>query len=253
MKRTMSFVLCILMIIMILPTTASADSKYSTVSNSDVDLECPDTDSFYNTPLRATVKSTKPNGSIYFMPTPKDGNGVLGTVANGTEVTILAEKSGYYFFTTADGRMGWNGRKFFTVLGSVSNADTPKNSKVFTFDSGASILLPSGFYTTGVERDRNNAYVSSYFTDFNQNMDITLTEIDTYMYYQRDTDFMNSLYSSLKEDYPRPTYDTKKADMFALSGYDGDYIYYFHGILSDQVIYMMKMFYPTKNRNTCDQ
>ena len=74
MKRTPSFVLCIILIIMILPTTAFADNKYSTVSNLDVELEYPDAGSFYDTPLCATVKSTKPNGSIYFMPIPKDGN-----------------------------------------------------------------------------------------------------------------------------------------------------------------------------------
>lgn len=282
MKRIVSCILCVL-ICFTIPVMAFADSDYSYISNRGVELEYPAADNYYSIPQYATVKSTKPNGSIYFMPTPKDGNGVLGTVANGTEVTILAEKSGFFFFSTADGRMGWNGKKFFTVSGPAgpgpampgpvlpgppapgpaapgsapygpsAPGPAPKNSNVFTFESGASVMLPLSFYSTGVERDRNNAYVSSFFTDFDQSMDLTLTEIDTTMYYQRGTAFMNSLYSSLKDDYPKPTYDAKKADKFDLSGYTGDSIYYFKGVLSNQIMYLIKMFYPTRNRNVCDR
>ena len=40
-------------------------------------------------------------------------NAGSGTVADGEKVTILAEKNGYYFFQTDDGRYGWNGKKWF--------------------------------------------------------------------------------------------------------------------------------------------
>ena len=253
MKKIIALALCAVMLIVAVPSMAFADSQYSTASNLDVALEYPAPNEYYTLPLLATVKATKPNGSIYFMPVPEAGNGVLGTVANGTEVTILAEKSGYYFFTTADGRKGWNGKKFFVVTGTASTVPAAADSKVFYFDSGACVTLPSGFYSSSVDRDRNNAYIDSFFTNFSQNMDLTLTEINTYMYYQRDSDFMNSLYSSLKEDYPTPTYDLKKANLFALSGYTGNSIYYFYAVLSDQVIYLMKMFYPIKNRSICDR
>ena len=47
------------------------------------------------------------------MPMPESGHGNLGTVDGGEEVTVLAEKNGYYFFQTEDGRYGWNGKMWF--------------------------------------------------------------------------------------------------------------------------------------------
>lgn len=251
MKKLLALFLCVLTLLSI-PTMAVAASGYSTTSNLNVDLEYPSSDCYYATPQRAEVKASKTNGSIYFMPTPKDGNGVLGTVANGTEVTIYAEKSGYYFFGTKDGRMGWNGKKFFTLLG-LAEVGYLSNNGVFYFDSGASLKLPSGFILTDEEQDAFNAYVTTSFTNLDQSMDLTLTEIATGLYSQRGTDLLTNLYLSLKGDYPKPTYDSKKDERFDLSGYSGDYIYYFEGILSNQVIYLVKMFYPTRNRSICDQ
>ncbi len=253
MKRLIACLLCVVLLTLSVPGLAMADSAYSTTSNLNVPLEYPTSDCYYQTPLRATVTASRANGSIYFMPKPQEGNGVLGTVANGTEVTVLAEKSGYCFFTTADGRMGWNGRKFFTFLGAMTTPAPVYNQNIFYFDGGACVTLPSGFYSTNVERDRNNAYTTTYFTNYDQNMDLILTEIDTYLYYQQDSVYFNSLYSSLKQDYPNPTYDSKKATKFSLSGYNGSDIYYFQGVLSDQVIYLIKMFYPTRNRSVCDR
>ena len=47
------------------------------------------------------------------MPKPEAGNGNLGRVKDGEAVLILAERGGYYFFETSDGRQGWNGTKWF--------------------------------------------------------------------------------------------------------------------------------------------
>ena len=253
MKKRISCLLCAVMLFLLLPAAASANGAYSTTSNMNVELEYPSSTSYYQTPLRAVVKASRTNGSIYIMPKPQEGNGVLGTVANGMEVTILAESSGFYFFTTADGRMGWNGGKFFTFLGPAATSASTGGQGRFYFESGASVALPAGFFLTSVEQDRSSGCSTSYYTNYEQSMDLILTEIDTYMYYQQDTAFLTSLYSSLKQDYPSPTYDAKKSAKFSLSGYTGSSIYYFEGILSDQVIYLIKMFYPTRNRGTCDR
>ena len=252
MKKMLCCVLSVVMLLACVPFVAFADSSYSTTSNKNVELQYPTADCYFDVPQLATVKATKTNGSIYFMPTPKDGNGVLGTVANGTRVTVLAEKSGYYFFQTSDGRMGWNGGKFLEFKGPATAAVTYFAENSFVFDSGASFSLPAGFISTNTERDRNNAYVNYYYTNFEQGMDLIMTQIDTCLYNQQDTDFLNSMYSSLKRDYPNPTYDSKNTYNFDLSGYSGSDIYYFKGVLSNQIIYLIKMFYPARNRNVCD-
>ena len=259
MKKLLAFLLCLILTLGILPAGALADSAYSTISNFGYSLQYPADASYYGTPKRAEVKASKQNGSIYIMPMPENGHGVLGTVANGTEVTLLAEESGYCFFSTADGRMGWNGKKFFTVLGPAAGGGTqslpahvPGLGTTFRFDSGASISIPSGFTATETERDANNGYVNSYYTNPGQNMDLTLVEINTWQYAQTGEALMTNLYNAFKTDYPRPTYDAKERDWFALSGYSGSNIYYFESYLIDRVIYLVEMIYPTKNRAVCD-
>ncbi len=113
MKRTLCAILCAFLLLACLP--AAAQAGWSTTSNTGVDLVYPAASQYLDVPLSATVKASRENGSIYIMPVPKSGNGNLGTVKNGTAVTILAQKSGYYYFEISDGRRGWNGAKFFTV------------------------------------------------------------------------------------------------------------------------------------------
>ena len=90
-------------------------STGKTVSNKGEAIEYPAEIDFYSEPFSATVKASRSNGSIYIMPKPKSGNGNLGTVRNGTVVTIWATRNGCYFFETPDGVMGWNGTQFFVV------------------------------------------------------------------------------------------------------------------------------------------
>ena len=120
MKKLLCALLCAILLSLCLPSAAFADSRYSTVSTTGVALVYPSDSQYLYTPMIAEVKASRANGSIYFMPKPKSGNGNLGTVGNGTEVTILAETNSYYFFETADGRCGWNGKSYFTVLGQAA-------------------------------------------------------------------------------------------------------------------------------------
>ena len=62
----------------------------------------------------AYVKSFN-DGWIYIMPKPKAGNGNLGILADWTYVTICAEKNGFVYFETDDGKAGWNGKSYFII------------------------------------------------------------------------------------------------------------------------------------------
>lgn len=92
---------------------AERDSHYSTVSEKDVELEVPADSAFLRTPFVKKVYAGEEGKAIYIMPKPIPGNGTLGTVAHGEQVTVLAENPYYYFFVTRDGRAGWNGKSFF--------------------------------------------------------------------------------------------------------------------------------------------
>ena len=92
---------------------AAGNNSYPQISTKGVRLVFPKDSQYYDEPFTMTVKASRSDGGIYLMPKPKSGNGNLGTVANGAKVTILAEKDGYYFFQTQDGRYGWNGQKWF--------------------------------------------------------------------------------------------------------------------------------------------
>ena len=87
--------------------------NYSTVSNKKVALELPYPEDYLDEALDREVKFSG-NGAIFIMPRPQAGNGALDTVKAGTEVTVIAEYKGFYFFICEDGRMGWNGKDFFT-------------------------------------------------------------------------------------------------------------------------------------------
>jgi uncharacterized protein YgiM (DUF1202 family) len=132
-----------------LPVTALAG--WSTTSNTGVDLVYPTAGQYLDTPLTATVKASRENGSIYLMPMPKSGNGNLGTVRNGTTVTILAQKSGYYYFVISDGRSGWNGAKFFTVIGPAEQGVPSGGNSGSGSDSGRRSAGWSTTSNTGVD------------------------------------------------------------------------------------------------------
>ena len=257
MKKWLCMLLCLAMLAAV-PVMAMADSSYSTVSNTGVELQYPEDDSYYDTPLLATVKASRQNGSIYFMPTPKDGNGVLGTVSNGTEVTVLAEKSGYYFFATADGRMGWNGGKFFTFHGQTNAASNSEratavgSSILFSFENGAQLVLP-GSFAGGEGYGDSTSSVSYSFYDVRQSMDLILTETIAESAGLSGKALLDQMYASVQENYPYSTYDSQKSDRFTLSGYSGSEIYYVEAHLVDGVVYAMEMYYPIKNRSVCDR
>ena len=135
LKRALSLTLCALFVLALFPVMGRADSEYATIAKRPeknkkgqdeyVALEIPAKNSFFTSkggvPMRAEIKSSWADGSIYFMPRPAETYGVLGTVDTGTPVTILAQQNGLYFFMTDDGRMGWNGRTLFTKPKKISS------------------------------------------------------------------------------------------------------------------------------------
>jgi len=133
--RTFSAALCALLVFALFPLTSRADSPYVTVTKRPdkedeyAALEMPQARYYFTrkdgTLLRSEVKPSWKNGSIYFMPHPAETYGTLGTVDEGTPVTILAQENGLYFFLTDDGRMGWNGRGFFTKPQAVEDLSAP--------------------------------------------------------------------------------------------------------------------------------
>jgi hypothetical protein len=94
---------------------SSARPAYVTVSYEDgTSLQVPNESSFLNPPKKKLVKPQRDTAdSIYIMPKPEEGHGVLGTMNRNEEVTVLVEMGGYCFFVAEDGRAGWNGTKFF--------------------------------------------------------------------------------------------------------------------------------------------
>ena len=94
-------------------SAAAANTRYDTVSEKGVQLEVPEDSRFLTTPFPMKANAQKNGLAIYIIPKPEPQNGTLGTVAHGETVTILAETEYYYFFVTADGRAGWNGKSFF--------------------------------------------------------------------------------------------------------------------------------------------
>lgn len=94
-------------------SAADTVRNYSTVSTTKAALELPYPEDYLDEALDMEVKFSG-SGAIYIMPKPQAGNGALGTVKAGTAVSVIAEYKGFYFFICEDGRMGWNGKDFFT-------------------------------------------------------------------------------------------------------------------------------------------
>ena len=90
-------------------------TTHRTVSKTGAKLTLPSEKDMLANPFQAVITTEKPSGkSIYVMPKPAAGNGDIGTIAKGTTVWILAERSGFYFFLAPDDTMGWNGAKYFS-------------------------------------------------------------------------------------------------------------------------------------------
>lgn len=140
MKRTASFILAIVMLFstLLCGTALAAQQKMaqsSTKSTTGVELQYPAEGDYFQDPVLATAKASQRGGRIYLMPKPQAGNGNLGLVDDGTEVIILAESRGFYFFDAGDGRVGWNGKKYFTL------AATPKKVETYSTVSTTGVAL----------------------------------------------------------------------------------------------------------------
>lgn len=94
-------------------TGACLEDSYPTISTTGDELIFPACSDYYDCCFYAFVKASRRGGCIYLMPMAEKGHGNLGTVGDGEEVLILAERDGFYFFMTEDGRYGWNGTRYF--------------------------------------------------------------------------------------------------------------------------------------------
>ena len=128
MKRLIALVLCMLMVLTLVPIAAFAEKgeyygpgtalpegDYPKVSDKGVTLVAPREKDLVEEPYTKVVKSC---GRLYLMPTPYSGNGTLGVVKDGEEVTILGKFGAMYYFQTEDGRYGWNGKCYFVNTNS---------------------------------------------------------------------------------------------------------------------------------------
>ena len=111
MKRFLSALLAVMMLLAVLPASAMAD--YSTTSNRGTELQYPAARDYFVWPFTAEIQTYKGSGSIYLMPMPEKGHGNLGTVANQTTVLVLAEQDGFFFFVTGEGHYGWAWYEWF--------------------------------------------------------------------------------------------------------------------------------------------
>ncbi len=147
MKRILSALLCLTLVLAIFPASAFA---YSTTSNRGVDLVYPDEWDYYDVPFEAEVKMLEGHEGIYIMPMPESGHGHLGSVLCGKKVTILAECNGYFFFVTAKGYYGWNGIKWFDYRESDvgrKGGNPAASSEYPTISSkGVTLRFPSDRY-----------------------------------------------------------------------------------------------------------
>lgn len=110
MKKTVSL---LLFLVMLLAIPATAFAGYSYISDTDDKLVFPSPKNYYETPFQATAKALNEHSSIFIMPQAEAGHGELATLLDGTEVTVLAEQGGFFFFVTEDGWYGWNGTGWF--------------------------------------------------------------------------------------------------------------------------------------------
>ena len=255
MKRSFCMLLCAVLLIACLPVTASANSRYSTVSTTGDALQYPASQYYLSTPLRATVEA-KRNICIYFMPMPEKGHGNLGTVADGTEVTILAETRYYYFFSTDDGRVGWNGKDYFSLTGSTSSYTAPVTtpppaSYLYYFRSGGGLTIPSGYvYTADTDAD-NGGMVSTFYYDASHDYSMTLTEINFGRYTGSSTDIVNSVYNGLVAGAGILLIGSSAgSNSFWVESYYGqnnEYYLISNGFYNTNALYVIQVYYPTSD------
>ena len=105
MKRLVAALLCVMMIVLLLPTGAMAE--YTAVSNRGDELQLPEAGNFFETPFYANVHLNDYIQAIYIMPQPETGHGHLGSVRTGSQVYVLGEQNGFFFFMKANGERGW--------------------------------------------------------------------------------------------------------------------------------------------------
>ena len=138
--RVLAALLCAAAVFSLFPVPAAAASGYSTVSNKGTTLQYATEDAEF-VPQRAVVAGYK-GYSIPILPRPSAKKGFLGRVESATPVTILGEKSGYYFFMTDDGRMGWNEKKRFQLSGdAVTSPAMPIAGDSGLTGEGLSLLI----------------------------------------------------------------------------------------------------------------
>ena len=92
---------------------AYSNSHYETVNPDGVSLEVPADKDLLSYPFQMCAYAAKYGKAIYILPRPAAEDSHIGKVKHGELVTILAEKNGFYFFVTQDGRAGWNGISHF--------------------------------------------------------------------------------------------------------------------------------------------
>ena len=97
---------------------AERDAGYSLVSAKGVELRIPSDGELLAAPYQVRVQKKQPDREfVYIIPIPSsDNTGTIGTVRDGEIVTVVAENPFYYFFVTADGKAGWNGRSWFVPV-----------------------------------------------------------------------------------------------------------------------------------------
>ena len=119
-KRTLALVLCVLTVFALLPVTADAATSYSTLSSKKAFIQYP-TSFFSDVRVAKVVGGNKGSGKngVYMVPRPETGYGDMGTVKNGSNAILLAEKNGYYFWMTTSGKVGWTSKKYFTEPDTV--------------------------------------------------------------------------------------------------------------------------------------
>lgn len=90
----------------------SVELDYPLYSSYGAPLVLPKDADRFDEPRTMTVAELS-SGRIHLMPMPEKGHGNMGIIESGAEVEVLAEKDGFYFFQTEDGRCGWNGTRWF--------------------------------------------------------------------------------------------------------------------------------------------
>ncbi len=140
MKRLTALLLSVVMMLALCAIAPTGAFALTTVSDKGARLELPRDMDYFEQPVTAYARSSYSGGSIYIMPKPQAGNGNLGTVKDGTKLTLLAERGGYYFFELSDGQQGWNGKGFFTL------SETPVKKDVISYstvsDKGVALEMP---------------------------------------------------------------------------------------------------------------